>query len=101
MIRALEKGRVHLTEHLKQRAAERSFTAVDAERIIRTGSIVGEPEYCPEFNNWRFGLRGKCEGRTLEVRVAVDFNLDLEFPVMLVTVLTGFPKGKTYSGEKL
>ena len=88
LIRALEDGSAHITEHFKLRTTERNFTTVDAERIIRTGKIVGEPEYCPQFENWCFAVRGKCESRTLEIRVGLDFNMDLESPVM--ALITGF-----------
>lgn len=89
--RALEDGRVQITEHFRQRAQDRKFTLLEAERVLRRGTIVGYPRYCPQFENWCFAVSGVVESRTLEIRVGVDFNLDLDFPVM--ALITGIAKG--------
>lgn len=89
--RALEEGRIHVTEHFRQRSRERRFTSVDAERVLKTGYIVGVPNYCPVYENWCFSVIGISGARTLEVRVGMDFNLDLESPVM--ALITAIPKG--------
>ena len=89
--RALEIGRVQITEHFRQRARERKFTLLEAERVLRKGRIVGSPRYCSRFENWCFAVSGAVESRTLEIRVGIDFNLDLEAPVMVL--ITGISKG--------
>lgn len=92
LIRALDLGRIHVTEHFKQRARERSFTTVDAERIIRHGTVDGEPIECPKFKNWRFKLTGISCGQVLEIYVGLSMELDLEFPVL--AFITGISKGR-------
>jgi hypothetical protein len=87
LVRALEMGSVHITDHFKQRAKERRFTTIDAERIIKTGKIVCEPEYSLKHDNWFFRIRGRCEKRTLEMRIALDCRQDYETP--LVILITG------------
>jgi hypothetical protein len=95
--RALEVGRIQITEHFRQRARERKFTSMDAERVLKTGNIVGSPRYCPVYENWCFSVIGISGSRTLEVRVGIDFNLDLEFPVM--ALITGISKGEKWRGK--
>jgi hypothetical protein len=87
IVRALELGYVHITDHFKQRCKDRKFTTIDAERIIKTGKIVWEPEYSLRFDNWCFRVRGKCEKRSLEMRIALDCKQDYECP--LVVFITG------------
>ena len=43
IVLALDVGRIHITEHFSQRARERKFTTLDAERVLRYGNIVGSP----------------------------------------------------------
>jgi hypothetical protein len=95
LVQALESGRIHITEHFRQRSRERKFTLVDAEKIIRDGALVGGPVYCPRFRNWRFRLTGLCCSQALEIRVGLTFELDLESPVMVL--ITGIPKGRVRS----
>jgi len=83
LIRALEMGSVHLTDHFKQRCKDRRFTTIDAERIIKTGKIVCEPEYSLKHDNWCFRIRGRCETRALEMRVALDCKQDYENPLLV------------------
>jgi hypothetical protein len=97
IVRALEVGRIHITEHFGQRARERKFTSVDAERVLKTGIIVGSPTYCPAYENWCFSVIGISGSRALEVRVGIDFNLDLEFPVM--ALITAIPRGKKWRAK--
>jgi len=87
IIRALERGFVHVTEHFKQRCIDRKFTTIDAERIAKTGKIRSEPEYSQKFSNWCFCISGRSEGRVLEMRIALDCKQDLDFP--LVVFITG------------
>jgi hypothetical protein len=86
---------MHITEHFKQRSCDRKFTTLDAERILKKGRMSRPPSYCPDFKNWCFSVIGESEGRTLEIRVVLDFSLDLEFPVM--ALITGIPKRRVTS----
>jgi hypothetical protein len=90
LVRALERGRMHVTAHFKQRSKERDFNTVDAERIIRSGSMKGLPVYCTRFRNWRISVIGDSCGRTLEIRLGLSVELDLDSPV--VALITGIPK---------
>lgn len=90
LVRALEVGRIHVTEHFKQRGLERNFNSLDAERVIRHGEVVRGPEYCSKFRNWRFSISGVSCARTLEVCVGLTLDLDLEYPVL--ALITGVPK---------
>lgn len=92
LIRALDVGRIQVTEHFKQRGRERGFTTVDAERIVRHGTVVGIPTECPQFRNWRFKLTGISCGQVLEIYVGLSMELDLEFPVL--AFITGISKGR-------
>jgi hypothetical protein len=90
--KAIQMGRVQMTEHFKQRSAERKFTNVEAEKIVRDGELIGVPEYCPKFKNWRCCLVGISCSRVLEIRVGLSFELDLHAPVLVL--ITGIPKGR-------
>ena len=63
-------GRVHPTEHFRKQGKQRSFTMLDAQRVIETGNIRGEPERCTEFNNLKYKLIAEVEERTLEIVLA-------------------------------
>jgi hypothetical protein len=91
LVRALEEGRTHPTDHFKKRARERDFTTVDAEHVIRSGQLMDEPDPCPGHDTWTFKLLGKCETRLLEIRVALSFKEDLDSPRMFL--ITGICKG--------
>ncbi len=91
LVKALEEGNVDVLDHFKRRCAERNFTTVDAERIIRTGRICGKPRRDSDYENWRITVRGKYEGKRLEISVALDLNVDCETP--LITLITGVRKG--------
>lgn len=90
LIRALERGRMQVTEHFKQRGMERGFNTIDAERVVRYGSMKGFPVYCSRFHNWKISLIGVSCGRVLEIRLGLSLELDLDSPV--VALITGIPK---------
>jgi len=91
LIRAYETGIVETTEHIKQRGIERNFTNVDVENVVRNGQIVGKPKFNAHFENWCFVIRGKIEGKMLEVRVGLAPSADYDSP--LLTLITGIRKG--------
>ena len=84
LIEAFETGYLHVTSHFKQRGVERNFNIIDTENVIRHGKIVGEPEYDYRHENWRLRIKGMCEGRSLEVRLALDPNVDYECPLLIL-----------------
>ena len=91
LLRAVMAGNVIITKYFKIRREERGFTTIDVERVIRHGTLVGQPEHCPDFQNWVFRFSGKCETRNFEARVALDWSEDLELPTVIY--LTGTCKG--------
>lgn len=93
LIRAYEIGNVETTSHIKQRCVERKFSTIDVENVVRNGAIIGKPKFAPNYENWCFILRGKTEGKTLEVRVGLYPGVDYESP--LVVLITGIRKGGT------
>lgn len=97
LVRALEEGRTYPTEHFKKEGRERRFTTLDAEHIIRSGELIGNPEPCPDYDTWLFKLIGKCETRFLEIRAALDFKEDLDSPRMFL--ITGICKGSNLKGR--
>jgi hypothetical protein len=92
LLRGLMAGNVLITKHFKQRQEERGFTTIDIERVIRYGTLAGQPEHCSDFNNWMFRFTGKCETKNFEARVALDWSEDLEFPTVIY--ITGICKGR-------
>src|SRR5690242_7856921 len=78
ILRALETGNVDTTGHIKQRGIERNFTNIDVENVIRNGHFVGKPKFNPDYENWCFVIRGKTEGKVLEVRVGLDLRIDCD-----------------------
>jgi hypothetical protein len=95
LVAAVDMGRIQLTEHFKQRSRERRITTVEAERIIRNGDLTGSPVFCLKFKNWRCRLLGTSCSRALEIRVGLNFELDLGAPV--VVLITGISKGRIKS----
>jgi hypothetical protein len=91
LVRALELGNVEVTGHFKQRGTERNFTTVDAENILRKGTICRKPIFDPAYENYCFNVRGKYEGRTLELKVALDPGVDYDAPLLIF--ITGIRKG--------
>lgn len=88
ILRAWEDGRIHVTTHFRQRGRERGFNIIDAENVIRNGSIRGEPEYCGDFDNWKYKFLAALEDSTLEIVVSLDPTEDYAAP--LVILLTGY-----------
>ncbi len=66
---------------------------MDAENVIRTGIVFGRVLFDIEYENYRITMRGRIEGRILEIRLGLDPSVDYEAP--LVTLITGIRKGGT------
>lgn len=90
LLNALVGGKVHVTKHFRERGVERGFTTVDAERVIRSGNFACPPKFDEAHENWVFRIAGKCDTRNFEVRVALDWSEDLEYP--LAIYVTGICK---------
>lgn len=88
--RGWTSGRIQLTQHFKEQCVARKFDLVDAENAVRVGKLRGEPEFCPEFDNWKYRIIGKVEDRRLEVVIALDPTEDYESP--LLVPITGYWK---------
>jgi hypothetical protein len=66
-------GILEVTQHFKLRSSQRGFTTVEALNVLRRGSISGVPEFCAEFSNWKFVVRGEHDaGTTLYVVAGVS-----------------------------
>ncbi len=89
--RALEFGTIEVTGHFKKRGIQRHFTTVDAENILRNGTICSKPRFDPDYENYCFSVRGKYEGKTLELKVALDPGVDYAAPLLIF--VTGVRKG--------
>jgi hypothetical protein len=82
-------GRVEVTSHFKMRASQRRFTTVDALNVLRAGRLEGTPEYCPEFENWKYTVSGKHDRGCLYIVAALDLGKDRDHSPLAVLV-TGY-----------
>jgi hypothetical protein len=81
-------GCVELASHFKMRAAQRGFTTPQALGVLKRGVIVGSPEFCPDFCNWKFTVEGEHDNGILCVVASVsagDQGQVWSGSVMLVT----------------
>jgi hypothetical protein len=81
-------GCVDVTSHFKMRAAQRGFTTPETLRILKYGAIIGEPEFCAEFCNWKFSVEGEHDSGRLVIVAAVsagDRGQSWSRNVMLIT----------------
>jgi hypothetical protein len=86
--RAGSGGCVDSTSHFRMRAAQRGFTTPEALGVLKRGSIIGRPEFCPDFCNWKFCVEGEHDNGTLVVVACVfagDQGQVWSGSVMLVT----------------
>lgn len=77
LARATSVGTVGWTDHFRKRCLERSFTTMDAEELIETGTLIYGPVYNPTFENWKCELSGTIDGRTWLLVLAIDARSDL------------------------
>jgi len=90
--KAWSNGRIHLGTHFKERCAERGIDMLDVENLVRNGAVRGQPEYCPNYKNWKYRVAGVIDDRHLEVVIALDPTEDYsESP--LAIVLTAYERG--------
>jgi hypothetical protein len=87
-------GRKHVSQHFKARSMERKFDTLDAQNVITTGNLCCLPEYCPDFETWKFRIIAdledeKLDMRKLEIVVALDPAEDYEKSPLIILV-TGY-----------
>ena len=75
-VRALEIGRVVITPHFSNRCAERGFDVLDAENVIRQGSIIGQPKYDQRHGTWRYEMSWKSGQEFLHLVIGLSCNDD-------------------------
>ena len=86
---ALEIGRVVVTSHFSKRCAERGFDVLDAENVIRQGSIIGQPKYDQMHGTWRYEMSWKSGQHFLNLVIALSCNDDYcDSPC--ITYVTGY-----------
>lgn len=66
------RGILEITQHFRIRSAERGFSTVEAQNVLRHGMISGAPEFCPDFCNWRFLVSGEHDNGTLYIVAGVS-----------------------------
>lgn len=76
LIRALEMGHMSLKPNFEERYDERCFTTVDAEMLIRHGTVIDEGRHDKDFDSFVFRITGKVDGRTWELLVALECEED-------------------------
>lgn len=73
VLRSAGRGaKVTLTSHFTMRAAQRGFTAPEALGVLKRGTIVGGPDFCAEFCNWKFSVQGDHDDGHLVIVAAVS-----------------------------
>ena len=76
LLRALELGRVHPTEHFSCRCDVREFTSLDAEWLIEVGDITSGPTYDKEHHSWKCEISGTIDRKGWKLVVALDCGSD-------------------------
>lgn len=91
LIRAVELGNLDITSHFKQRCLQRGFTTLDAENLIRSGliTVCEKPWFDSENDHYRMTVRGKIEGKTLEIGIGLDPGVDYQAPLISLTTVIG------------
>lgn len=65
-------GPVESTSHFKMRAAQRKFTTPEVLGVLKRGVVVGKPEFCPDFCNWKFSVEGEHDNGILVIVASVS-----------------------------
>jgi hypothetical protein len=83
-------GILVVTPHFKMRAAQRGFTTPDALNVLRRGSLVGLPGFCPEFCNWKHVVKGVHDLGALFVVAGVSGGDERQTWSNSVVLITGY-----------
>ena len=68
-LRAIELGRIQMTQHFSEQCSTRDFSTLDAEELLRNGEITADPVYEKQHHSYKCELAGKIEGKTWKLVV--------------------------------
>lgn len=85
---AASYGTLVVTSHFRMRCGQRGFTPPDAVVVLRNGVLIGRPEFCPDFCNWKYTVAGAFEKKELHIIAAVCAGEPIARP--RVILVTGF-----------
>ena len=88
-VRALEIGRVVVTSHFSKRCAERGFDVLNAENVVRQGTIIGQPKYDRMHSTWRYEMSWKSGQHFLHLVIGLSCN-DNYRDSPCITFVTGY-----------
>ena len=98
--KSLAVGRLRIIPYFRMRMRDRGFNTVDVERVICSGIICEQPEYCIRNDNWKYRVRAPVDGLILEVVVAVEHSEDYDLQPLAVPI-TGYWTGEgTRDGQR-
>jgi len=87
-LRAIELGRVRMSQHFRDQSYARRFSTLDAEQILEEGEVIFGPIHDSAHGSWKCEIYSKVEGRGWNLVVALDCTADYcESPLLhLITV---------------
>ena len=87
-VRAIELGRVRMSQHFRDQARLRGFSTLDAEQILEEGEFVSGPKFEREYCSWKMEIFLRLGGKGWKLVVALDYTADYcESPLInLITV---------------
>jgi hypothetical protein len=83
-------GCVEVTAHFRMRAAQRGFSTPEALNVLKRGNIAGEPEFCPDFCNWKCSADAEHDDGRLVIVAAVCAGQEGQIWSPNVMLITGF-----------
>lgn len=88
LVRAIELGRMRISQHFRDQAQARDFSTLDAEQILEEGEIVSGPVFDSDYFSWKREVFLKLEGTGWKLVVALDCASDYcESPLIhLITI---------------
>lgn len=88
LVRAIELGRVRMSQHFREQARDRSFSTLDAEYILEEGEVISGPLFDSDHFSWRCEMLMKIDGKGWKLVVALDCAADYcESPLIhLITI---------------
>ena len=88
LVRAIELGRMRISQHFRNQAEARAFSTLDAEQILEEGEIISGPVFDSDFFSWKCEMFLKIEGKGWKLVVALDCASDYcESPLIhLITI---------------
>jgi hypothetical protein len=99
--RAVSVGRIDFRTYINMRMAQREFTSLDVERVLRSGAVFDGPEYDIKHGNWKYKVRALIDGCALEMVVVIDADEDYDSRPLVIPV-TGYWAGDgTRHGKRI